>query len=250
MRDRRPVNRSARTFAAPPAGYVLRGDDANIARQAVVRSDLVMSPFAGVDYADPRLVDPRMHELVEEARSEARALGYADGQADGFEAGRVAGLEMMAGEIEKMRAAAEADRTELREEFAALWQRTSEAVEGALDYQVPMIEELRDLIANLAVDIAEELVGHHLVVGECAAVDAVRRALEQIPRHMAVTLRIHPSDAREVQDYTTGLIEYENVRVVHDPNVPHGDVRAEAENLEVTVALSDALAEVRKVLHP
>lgn len=237
-------------FTAQPSGYVLRGEDATIARQAVVRSDLVMSPFAGVGYADPRLVDPRMHELVEETRAEARRLGYADGQAEGFEDGRREGLAMMAGEIEKMQAAAEADRDDRRAEFAGLRARAARAVDQALDYQTPMVEELRDLVADLAVDIAEELIGHHLAVGSCAAVDAVRRALDKVPRHASVTLRVNPDDLAEVRGYTEGLLDHENVRVVADPAVTRGDVRAEATNLQVTVALEGALAEVRKVLRP
>ncbi|WP_169714605.1 FliH/SctL family protein [Dermatophilus congolensis] len=233
------------------SGFVLRGKEAEEStRRAVISSDLVMSPFAGVDYADPRLTDPHMHKLVEEAREEGRRRGYEEGHAEGFEDGRVAGLEMMAGEIAKMKTAAEAEaeanRTRLKEFHTAV----ENAVQDALDYQMPMIEELRGLVGDLAVDIAEELVGHHLAVGECAAVDQVRRALASIPRDVDVTLRVNPQDLEMVTDFTESTTQQRRVRAIADATIAHGDVVATAQNLEVTVTLADAVAAVRKVLHP
>lgn len=248
---RKHNRRGPAAFNTMATGYVLRGDEADeLTRRAHVDNDLVLSPFAGVDYADPRLVDPRMNDLVEEARAEARALGYDDGRAEGYEDGRIAGLEMMANEIEKMKATAEADREQVRAEYEQLRASVTAAVDRALQYQLPLVEELRDLVANLAVDIAEELVGHHLVVGDCAAVDAVRRALDQVPRRIDVVLRVSPTDLASVRDYVGGLIDHERFTVVADPDVPHGDAIAEADNLEVTVALAEAVESVRKVLHP
>lgn len=234
---------------------MLRGDEAaDRARQAVLGSNLVLSPFAGVNYADPRLVDPKMHELVEEAREEARRLGYADGQAEGYEDGRIAGLEMMDAEIRELRAKADAEReatnAQARARFEALCENSTHAVADALVYQLPLIEELRDLVATLAVDIAEELVGHHLEVDGCAAVDAVRRSLESVPKHMAVRLRLHPSDAGTVTEFIEGQPDSSLFTITPDPEVQRGDAVAEAENLEVEACLVDALEAVRKVLHP
>ncbi|MBO3129998.1 FliH/SctL family protein [Dermatophilus congolensis] len=233
------------------SGFVLRGKEAEEStRRAVISSDLVMSPFAGVDYADPRLTDPHMHKLVEEAREEGRRRGYEEGHAEGFEDGRVAGLEMMAGEIAKMKTAAEAEAEANRTRVKEFHTAVENAVQDALDYQMPMIEELRGLVGDLAVDIAEELVGHHLAVGECAAVDQVRRALASIPRDVDVTLRVNPQDLEMVTDFTESTTQQRRVRAIADATIAHGDVVATAQNLEVTVTLADAVAAVRKVLHP
>ncbi|MDO5698900.1 MAG: FliH/SctL family protein [Dermatophilus congolensis] len=241
----------AQARPAAPAGYVLRGDEATErTRQAVLGSNLVMSPFAGVAYADPRLTDPRMHELVEEAREEARRLGYADGQAEGYEDGRVAGLELMDNEIRALKARTEQERAEIRAAFEELHANSIRAVADALVYQLPLIEELRDLVATLAVDIAEELAGHHLRVDGCAAVDSVRKALEQVPKHIAVRLRLNPADAAQVSEFVAEQEESSLFTVTADPTVQRGDAIAEAENLEVEVCLADALEAVRKVLHP
>lgn len=230
---------------------MLRGDAATErTRQAVMGSNLVISPFAGVGYADPRLTDPKMHELVEEAREEARRLGYADGQAEGYEDGRQAGLALMDDEIRALTAQAAQEREAIREEFVQLYANSTQAVADALVYQLPLIEELRDLVATLAVDIAEELAGHHLEVDGCAAVDAVRRALEQVPKHIAVRLRLHPADAAAVEAFVADQPEPELFTVTPDLDVSRGDAVAEAENLEVEVCLTDALEAVRKVLHP
>lgn len=234
---------------------MLRGDEAaERTRQAVLGSNLVVSPFAGVAYADPRLVDPRMHELVEEAREEARRLGYADGQAEGYEDGRVAGLEMMDNEIRALKARSDEERevtnATARAAFEALYENSTRAVADALVYQLPLVEELRDLVATLAVDIAEELVGHHLEVDGCAAVDSVRRALESVPKHMAVRLRLHPADVSTVSEFVEQQPESSLFTITPDLAVQRGDAVAEAENLEVEACLADALEAVRKVLRP
>lgn len=217
-------------------------------------SNLLISPFAGVGYADPRLTDPKMHELVEETREEARRLGYADGQAEGYEDGRVAGLELMDNERRELRARSEEEREKTNAAARAAVQELhangTRAVADALVYQLPLIEELRDLVATLAVDIAEELVGHHLEVDGCAAVDAVRRALESVPKHISVRLRLHPADVAMVNEFVEDQPESGLFTVVPDLDVQRGDAVAEAENLEVEACLADALEAVRKVLHP
>ncbi len=234
-----------------PSGYVLRaGEAAAVARKAVLTSDLELSPFAGVAYADPRLVDPHLHELVEEAREQARREGYEQGKAAGYADGVTEGLAAMERERAALAFVAEAQRADFHDQMTQLRLSTQEAVSAALDYQLPLIGDLRDLVAGLAVDIAEELAGHHLRVGDCAALDAVRRVLESIPREVLVTLYLNPRDAARVEEYLASLPGPGTFTVVADDSVAPGDALARAENLEVESCLDDALAAVRKVLHP
>lgn len=109
---------------------------------------------------------------------------------------------------------------------------------------------MRDLIAEMAVDIAETLVGHHLEIEDCAAKDAVVRALSRIPRDVSVTLRLHPADVALVSEYVDEVTDWHIARIVPDTSIDRGDATATAQNLEVEASITDGLARVREVLNP
>ncbi len=234
-----------------PPGYVLRSaDQAGRVRPARMSSDLATTPFVTFGVADPRLVDPHLEAVVEQARVEARQAGYADGHAAGFDAGRQEGLALLA---EQQRALVELDEQERgarKERVGELVRALEMAVAAALDYQAPRVEEMRDLIAGMAVDVAQALVGHHLEVADCPARDAVDRALASIPRRATVTLRLNPADIAVLAHYTDGITDWDVARLVPDPSISRGDAMAEADNLEVEASIAGALDRVRQVLHP
>lgn len=240
---------SLRSSAA--AGYVIRGaDQVGRIRPARMSSDLASTPFTAFGVADPRLVDPHLEKVVEEAKAEAREAGYADGHVAGFEDGRAEGLALMAKQQEALIEQDAQERAARRERLSELLRALEIAVSAALDYQAPRIEEMRDLIATMSVDVAEALVGHHLQVHECAAQDAVMRALTSIPRRASVTLRLNPADVALIADYTDGITDWEITRLIPDPAISRGDAAAEAQDLEVEASIADALTRVRAVLNP
>lgn len=240
---------SLRSSAA--AGYVLRGaEQVGRVRPARMSSDLATTQFTALGVADPRLVDPHLEQVVEAAREQARAAGYADGRADGFEAGRSEGLQLMAKQQQALIEQDAQERAARRERLSELLRACEIAVSAALDYQAPQVEELRDLIATMSVDVAEALVGHHLQVHECAARDAVLRALTSIPRNANVTLRLNPADVALISAYVDDVTDWEITRLIPDPSISRGDAAAQAQDLEVEASIADALARVRQVLNP
>lgn len=240
---------SLRSSAA--AGYVIRGaDQVARVRPARMSADLTNTPFTAIGVADPRLVDPHLEAVVEAARAQAREAGYADGHRAGFEAGRAEGLQLTAKQQEALLEQDAQERAARRERLLELLRALEIAVSAALDYQAPRVEELRDLIATMSVDIAEALVGHHLQVHECAARDAVIRALGAIPRRASVTLRLNPADVALIGEYTDDVTEWEVTRIVPDPAIARGDAAAQAQDLEVEASIADALGRVRQVLDP
>lgn len=244
-------SRSAvRSSAAP--GFVLRGDVGGL-RPARMASDLATSPFAtyaAAGVADPRLVDPHLAEVVEQAKTEAREAGYASGHLAGYEAGRLEGLELLAAQQHELVEQDAQERAARKERLVELLGALETAVAAALDYQAPRVEEMRDVIAQMAVDIAETLVGHHLQVQDCAAKDAVVRALSRVPREASVTLRLHPADVALIADYVDEVTDWQIARIVPDTSIERGDATATAQNLEVEASISGGLERVRAVLNP
>lgn len=244
----------ARSAAPIRSSYVIRRHEAEAReglREARMSSDLEKSQFAALGIADPRLVDPYLEQVVDAARREAWAQGWEVGRVAGFEAGRSEGLDLLAAQQRELVEQDAKERAARKERLTQLLTSVEDAIAVALDYQAPMIDDLRGLIASLAAQTAEALVGHHLAVEpECAARDAVLRALEQVPRRATVTLRLHPDDLIHVDDITGGVTEWTVARVVPDPSLSRGDAVAEADNLEVDASLAGALDRVREVLRP
>ncbi|WP_226346424.1 FliH/SctL family protein [Agilicoccus flavus] len=232
-----------------PAFVIRRGEDHG-ARPARLSTDLARAGFAGVGVADARRVDPYLDEVIAAAREQAHRDGYVAGHADGMEVGVREGRALLAEQQAALLDEDARERAARRERLSQLLGAVEEAVVGALDYQAPRVEELRDLIAGLAVDIAEAVVGHHLSVGECAAQDALRRALEQVPRRTSLEVRMHPADVALVTDITGEITEWHIARLVPDLSVERGDAVAVAENLEVEASVAGAFERVRAVLHP
>lgn len=241
---------SLRSSAA--AGYVLRGDVGGL-RPARMSADLATTPYAAYAAAgvtDSRLVDPHLAQVVEEAKTQAREAGYTSGHLAGFEAGRREGLELLAAQQQELVEQDAQERAARKERLVELLGALETAVAAALDYQAPRVEEMRDVISAMAVDIAEALVGHHLQVEDCAAKDAVERALSRVPRDASVTLRLHPADVALIADYVDEVTDWQIARIVPDTSIERGDATATAQNLEVEASITGGLERVRAVLNP
>ncbi|GEM_PF-781282 len=228
--------------------YVIRAGEDDASRPARMAADLRETEFAPVGVADPRLVDPYLADLVEKAKEEARARGYEDGHAAGFEAGRAEGLDLMAAQRAELLDRDARERASRKERLGELLANIEVAIAGALDYQAPAVTQLREVVTELSVQIAESIVGHHLEVGECRARDAVMRALSQVPRRATVTLRMNPADREDAVAITGDILEWSIADVVADPSVAPGDAVAMATNLEVEACLQGALDRVRQAL--
>ncbi|MBK7722274.1 MAG: flagellar assembly protein FliH [Austwickia sp.] len=229
--------------------YVLKGSE-ELARPARMSASLLDSPFVRVGQADPRLVDPLLQEVVEQAENEARVRGFRAGYDAGYAQGREAGMVPLRALEQRALERAERERVERRRLLDLVVAHVQDAVAQAVADREPLLEERFDLVTRMAVEIAESLVGHHLSVGTCAAQDAVRRALADVPQGAVVTLRMHPDDVAAIAALHPESLERDIARVQPDPSVERYGCVAVAQNLEVDAQMGPALANVKRILNP
>jgi flagellar assembly protein FliH len=236
---------------ATPRSIVMRGAEARKVRPARIAADLRSSPFVSSHGADPRLVDPTLEAVVAQAAAaagdEARAAGWDTGHRAGLEAARREARVLLDAELE---AVAQREREE-RQERAAQWVEALDRLQRAAveleQRQAPAIEELHHAGAVLAVELAEVLVGHHLTVGDCAAIDAVERALALAPREAAAVVRMHPDDVAALP-VLDAVLPGRRVKVVADPGIEPGGCVVDAGERRIDAQLGAAIERVRAVL--
>jgi len=186
----------------------------------------------------------------DESATDTTDLGGAAAWEAGREAGYRAGL--LAAEQEQARWLAEArereaaDRHAREQRWTALFESLASAVHDVVDSAT--VHDLHATAAQLGVEIAEALVGHHLEVGDCAARDAVGRALADVPRGAEVTVRLHPDDAdlspADLATIAPGCV----VELVADASVERSGAVVTVGDRTVDAQVGAALARVREVL--
>ncbi|MEO5981791.1 MAG: FliH/SctL family protein [Pedococcus sp.] len=169
---------------------------------------------------------------------------------DGREAGYEEGLRAAAREQDQWVQRAEAREEAARAERELQWAVTLDALRSAVGDAVASAT-VRDLYAAavpMAVEIAEALVGHHLRVDDCAARDAVERALTDIPRGSDVTVHLHPGDTHLTPESIADLAPGCAVQVVADPTVERGGCVVTIGDRTIDAQIGAALTRVREVL--
>lgn len=226
-----PPPQHTRKQAAPVGAGVLRGGPAGEVRAARFSADLRMRT-----------------ELPQERLAEADAVGYAAGWAQG---------RQQAAELAAREAAELAELTARREaERAAEAERSLTAVLVAADRleqrTLPLLADLEDEVMRAAVTIAEALLGRELRLSPEPAMDALRRALVQVPEGRPVTVRLNPADLAaltpQTGDGTPDEVDGRPVVLVADPGLNPGEAVADSGALTVDARLSTAVARVKELL--
>lgn len=225
-------------------------------RPARFAADLRGGVLAGAAAAAPGgpSLEQSLGAAAKAAGDQARAEGWKAGHEAGHEAGYEAGYETGLREAALREAALQEERSrqdrQERSERARRWDGLMEAVLATVQEGVRQAaaSDPYPVAARLAVEIAETLVGHHLQVADCAATDAVARALEAVPREADVVLRLHPDDAALAPQSARELAPGVRVRVVADPSVEAGGCVAEVGDRTVDARIGPALDRVREVL--
>lgn len=178
---------------------------------------------------------------AEAALDVARVHGHARGYAAGLRAAE-AELDAVRTRLEE---AAQADRLRAR---AA----TADAVRGlaaaaaSLDARVlPILEEVEEMIAATALDIAEAVVGCELADGTHGARAALLRALNPATARAVHTVRLHPEDFALLRD--AGALEA-GVRFLPDAQLLRGDAVAELPEGILDARISASLERARQAL--
>lgn len=223
----------------------------------VLRGDLPAAPMAAVAVGDLRsgqwtrlgastvLGDSATEATLGALADRTRAAGMAQGYAAGWAEGRRKAQEL-ADQAVADRAAYEQQATaQLRADQQALVATLS----GALADVDATLAQRQELVATEAVDlalrIAEAVLGRELAALTDAGAEALRRALAEVPPTVAATVRLHPADAAAL-DRTT--LEGRPVTVVSDPTVSAGGAVLETEATTVDASIESALARVREAL--
>ncbi len=188
-----------------------------------------------------QVTESTLAALAEDARVAARAQGYAAGWAEGR---RTFLAQVAAAEREHAaRRAAEEDRARVEHRAATM------ALATAVDEAQTEVRRTRDLLAARAVDlalqIAEAVLGRELELAADPGADALRRAVELLPVDVPVTVRLHPADRAQLD---AGVLGNRSVRLVDDSALGRGDAVVETEEQVVDATIGAALARVREVL--
>ena len=179
--------------------------------------------------------------LAERSREAARAQGYAAGWAEGRR-GSIARAHVERDQAvraleERSRRVLAAQQSSADALAAAV--RASEAAAQALQ------AELADSAVDLALQIAEAVLGRELQLAADPAADALRRALRTVPADVAVVVRLHPDDLEALD---RSVVHDRPATYRPDPSLLRGDAVVETESSVVDAGIAAALARVREVL--
>jgi flagellar assembly protein FliH len=213
------------SLRAGPATTVVRGGDLGQLRPARLDADLRDTAFVTVRGADPRLFDPSLELVVAQAAALAEDEARTAGWEAGYQAGSAAALrsaeQVLAVEQQARGERELADRRRWQEQVAASLATLAAAAVALEQRETLVVDEIERQAAALAVDLAEALVGHHLLLGGCAARDAIARALRLAPDDAVATVRLHPDDAAALAG-DVGLAAGRPLTVVADSTVEPG----------------------------
>jgi flagellar assembly protein FliH len=179
--------------------------------------------------------------VAERSAAAARAQGFAAGWADGVRTAQqraAAGLEAQAIEAqEQHRRLLSAQETALAALEAAVV--ACRATVGTLT------QDLSASSTELAMLIAEAVIGRELQTSTDPGADAIRRAVAAVPGAVDLTVRLHPEDLAALDG---SVVPRSVTSVVADPTLRRGDAVVETATSVVDATLSTALQRVRAVL--
>jgi flagellar assembly protein FliH len=184
--------------------------------------------------------------VVEGARAEARASGFASGWAQGVHEAR----EQMAEQVRRSherQAALDAERAAgLTLAFTALDQAVAQVERTAL----PSIESLEDVIVDLAMKIAEAVVGHELLASKTLGRDALARVLRLAPDGEGVTVELSPADHAVLigSPELDELTHQRRVTLLASPALSDGDAIARSGATRIDSRIADGLERIKDVL--
>jgi flagellar assembly protein FliH len=185
--------------------------------------------------------------MVESARAEARATGYAVGWAQGMRDA----YSRMAEEAGRIRERAE----ELEANRIADVERGLRALDRAADdlekRAIPTIEHLEETVIEMAVTIAQAVLGHELRRrSDRVIIQAMARILALVPSNEPVQVRLSPEDyaSLAVNEVIDSLASSRQISIVASAELAPGDVVATCAATEIDARVGPALTRIREVL--
>jgi flagellar assembly protein FliH len=235
-----------------PETRILEADAHPQVRPARLDTHLRSSALLDSLHADPRVVDPTLARIVDDAAALATVtghqLGFDQGYVDGLARGRADAEAQAALE----RADDEAALAQALERLEMLGLALTDAAARLERRAVPTYAEAGPELGPVVVELVEAMLGRELREDPTPFVDAVRRAVAEAPHGSAVHLRLHPDDLRTARDLHVDLSEIAGrpVDVVGDASVERGGAVADSGARRIDACLTGALARLRAELAP
>ncbi len=223
---------------------VLRDLPADVVGDAGPDTDLrtgTWTRLGGAAVLGDAVTEATLAALAEQTRDAARAQGYAAGWAQG----RRAALEGAAAAEAERAARHEADHARAMDGRLAAARALGQAVAGCQARVDQTCDELADRTVELALRVAEAVLGREVATAADPGADALRRALTEVPASVPVTVRMHPADRAGLD---TEVLGERPVSFADDPSLARGDAVVETETGVVDATLAAALDRVREVL--
>lgn len=193
---------------------------------------------------DPGILgDPVTEDMLDglagQAQAAAQAQGYSRGWAQGRRAAEQHAAELTA-EVEQRHRTAELRR---EAEHQAVLDRLLQATARLDESLAQTLAAVEDAALQLAVSLAETLVGHELRIAQQPGLDAVRRALASAPDEPLVSVRVSPEDLTVELSQLCGA-----ATVVTDSALTRGDAVVETRHGVVDARIGAAVSRVRELL--
>jgi flagellar assembly protein FliH len=185
--------------------------------------------------------------VLESARSQAQAAGYATGWAQGVREAKA----QMAADAESARLRAEQTEAQrvaaITRGLGALDRAVTELERRAL----PTVEQIEDTVVEMAVAIAEAVLGHELRRrNDRVVIQAMARILALAPANEDVTIRLSPQDhaALQAAEVVAGFGSNRTISLIAAPELSPGDAVAICGATEIDGRIQPALQRLRELL--
>jgi flagellar assembly protein FliH len=197
--------------------------------------------FGSTSVLGDQATEDTLRGLAERSRAAARAQGFAAGWAEGQ---RAHAARAAAARDEQERVVSERSAHLLLAQHSAV-SALEAAVRRCADTTRELHAALSDKAVDLALELAEAILGRELEAATDPGADALRRALATVPVETAVVVRLHPEDAAALDH---SLLADRPVTVVADHATARGDALVETEAGVIDAGIATAVARVREVL--
>lgn len=217
--------------AGTVAGPALRGD---------FRSGQ-WTRLGGSSVVGDTVTETALHDLAERTRAAARAQGYSVGWAEGC---RAAGAKAQR-QAEDLARSEEQQARRREDEQRCAVDALESAIASSRTAFAGTAAALEERIVDIALQVAEAVIGRELSSTDDPGREALERALTVAPVGSAVTVRMHPADRAALGP---DVLDGRAVTVVDDSSLQRGDAIAETDHTVVDACIASALDRVREVL--
>ncbi|MEM7274181.1 MAG: FliH/SctL family protein [Actinomycetota bacterium] len=222
------------TDAGPDDGGTPLATDEILIRGAAAARAKRIDLVARRDTPEVQAVGPWAEEL-ERTREQARLAGFEQGRREGHTQGMAEGQEQLDRELAEMSAMI----TTLTASIATL----ADQVEVRLD---EIGESASNAVVDLALEIAEAVLGREVSVADDPGAEAIARCLDMAPAYGDLVAHLNPDDAARLGEIE-GL-EDRRLVVTTDPTIASGDAVVMVDDATIDARLSESLRRVAEAL--